>query len=43
MEATERLAEELLAIVRDCAARLKEPSLSMDHSDMLYDEQGLPK
>lgn len=37
------LAERLLAIGRDCAARLKEPYRSVDHADLLYDERGLPR
>ena len=37
------LAEELLAIGADCAARLKEPYKSIDIADLLYDEMGLPK
>lgn len=37
------LAERLLAIGRDCAARLKEPYRSADHADLLYDERGLPR
>ena len=37
------LAERLLAIGEDCAARLKEPFRSIDHGDMLYDERGLPR
>ena len=37
------LAERLLVIGRDCAARLKEPCRSIDHESMLYDERGLPK
>ena len=36
-------AERLLAIGRDCAARLKEPYLSGDHGDLLYDDRGLPR
>jgi antitoxin VapB len=32
------LAERLLAIGKDCAARLKEPFRSADHGDLLYDE-----
>jgi antitoxin VapB len=39
----EDLAEHLLAIGRDCAARLKPPFRTVDHGDMLYDERGLPK
>ena len=37
------LAERLLVIGCDCAARLKEPYRSIDHESMLYDEHGLPK
>jgi antitoxin VapB len=37
------LADRLLAIGRDCAARLKEPSHSVDHGGLLYDERGLPR
>ena len=35
--------ERVLAIGRDCAAHLKEPYKSIDHGELLYDEQGLPK
>ena len=37
------LADRLLAIGKDCAARLKEPFRSADHGDLLYDEWGLPR
>jgi antitoxin VapB len=37
------LAERLLRIGQDCAARLKEPYRSVDHGELLYDEMGLPK
>lgn len=37
------LAERLLKIGRECAAPMKEPYLSLDHGEMLYDEKGLPK
>jgi len=37
------LAERILAIGKDCAARLKEPSRSVDHGELLYDERGLPR
>jgi antitoxin VapB len=37
------LADRLLTIGRDCAARLKEPYRSVDHADLLYDERGLPR
>ena len=36
-------AERLLKIGRDCAARMKEPWLSVDHGELLYDEKGLPR
>jgi antitoxin VapB len=36
------LAEQLLAIGRDTARRLREPSRSTEHGDLLYDENGLP-
>ena len=37
------LSDRLLKIGKDCAAHLKEPFLSVDHEDLLYDERGLPK
>jgi antitoxin VapB len=37
------LSDRLLKIGKDCAAHLKEPFLSVDHGDLLYDEKGLPK
>jgi antitoxin VapB len=37
------LAERLLQIGRECAAHMKDPYLSIDHGEMLYDEKGLPK
>ena len=37
------LAGHLLAIGRDCAARLPEPSRSVDHADLLYGDDGLPQ
>ena len=37
------LADRLLLIGRDCAPRIKEPSRSTDHKDLLYDDQGLPR
>lgn len=33
----------LLEIGKDCAARLEEPFKSIDHGDLLYDENGLPR
>jgi antitoxin VapB len=38
-----RLADRLLRIGKDCAARLKEPFRSADHGDLLYDDRGLPQ
>ncbi len=37
------LAERLLKIGKECAARIKEPYKSIDHGELLYDEKGLPK
>lgn len=37
------LSDRLLAIGKDCAARLKEPLFSVDHGDMLYGDDGLPR
>jgi antitoxin VapB len=37
------LTDTLVAIGRDCAGHLKEPFRSIDHGNMLYDENGLPK
>jgi antitoxin VapB len=37
------LSDRLLKIGKDCAAHLREPFLSVDHGDLLYDERGLPK
>jgi antitoxin VapB len=37
------LADRLLAIGRDCAGHLQEPIRGINHAEMLYDEQGLPK
>jgi antitoxin VapB len=42
-EPENELAERLMAIGKDCAARLKEPFRSADHGDLLYDERGLPR
>jgi antitoxin VapB len=43
IEQPDALVEDLLAIGRDCAARLKEPWRSLDHGALLYDEKGLPR
>jgi antitoxin VapB len=37
------LADRLITIGKDCAARLKEPYRSAEHGDLLYDERGLPR
>jgi antitoxin VapB len=37
------LAERLLRIGKDCAARLQEPYRSIDHAELLYDDEGLPR
>lgn len=37
------LADRLLAIGRDCAARLGEEYRALDHDALLYDEKGLPR
>jgi antitoxin VapB len=42
-ERSASLAERLVAIGKDCASHLKEPSLSADHDDLLYNERRLPK
>ena len=38
-----RLSERLLAIGKDCSARLKEPFRTIEHGDLLYGEDGLPR
>ena len=37
------LADLLLQIGKDCATHLHEPFRSVDHGELLYDEQGLPR
>ena len=37
------LSERMLAIGKDCAPRLKEPFRSVDHGELLYDDDGLPR
>ena len=39
----EPLATRLLAIGKDCAAHLKEPARSIDHAELLYGADGLPR
>jgi antitoxin VapB len=36
------LAERMLEIGRDCARRLPESERTIDHGELLYDENGLP-
>ncbi len=38
-----RLSDRLLSIGKDCAAHLKEPFRSIEHGDLLYGEDGLPR
>ena len=37
------VAKRLVEIGKDCAAHLREPYRSIDHGEMLYDENGLPR
>ena len=37
------LAKRLMKIAQECGPRWKEPYKSMDHGELLYDENGLPK
>jgi antitoxin VapB len=37
------LRDRLIAISKDSGPRFVEPYKSMDHGDLLYDEDGLPK
>ena len=37
------LADRLVAIGKDCAARLNEPFRSVEHGDLLYRDDGLPR
>jgi antitoxin VapB len=39
----EALYQKLRAIAADCRKHMKEPYLSIEHDDLLYDERGLPK
>jgi antitoxin VapB len=39
----EALYRKLKAIAADCRKHMREPWLSVDHGDLLYDERGLPK
>jgi antitoxin VapB len=40
---TPDLAERLLAIGKKCASHLPEPWRSIDHGELLYGEDGLPR
>ncbi len=42
-DARESRVERILAIGRDCAAHLEEPYRSIDHGELLYGENGLPR
>jgi len=42
-ESKEGSVERLMKIARECAAHFKEPVKSIDHGELLYDENGLPK
>ncbi len=37
------LADRLLRIGRDCAEHLSEENRSVDHGELLYDDEGLPR
>jgi antitoxin VapB len=37
------LASRLLRIGKECASQLQEPYRSIDHGELLYDDQGLPR
>ena len=43
VEAPDALVAELLAIGRDCAGHLAPPWSQIDHAELLYDDEGLPK
>lgn len=42
-DSKEKTLERILKIGRECAVHMKEPYKSIDHGDLLYDEEGLPK
>lgn len=35
--------QELMAIAQRCAAHIHRPAAAVDHGEMLYDENGLPR
>jgi antitoxin VapB len=39
----EGLAARLLGIGRLCSQHMQQPATSLDHGELLYDEQGLPR
>jgi antitoxin VapB len=39
----EAVYRKLRTIAADCRRHMKEPYLSIEHRDLLYDERGLPK
>jgi antitoxin VapB len=39
----EAVYRKLRRIAADCRRHMKEPFLSIEHGDLLYDERGLPK
>ncbi len=38
-----QLADRLLALGKDCASHLSHATLALDHGELLYDENGLPR
>ncbi len=42
-QSREEKLKRIMAIAEECAKHMKEPWLSIDHGDLLYDEMGLPK
>jgi antitoxin VapB len=42
-DSKEDFVKRILQIGRECAAHMKEPYKSIDHGELLYDENGLPK
>jgi len=37
------MVERIMEIARECGPLLKEPYRSIDHGELLYDENGMPK
>lgn len=42
-EQKEAKVSELMAIGRRCAAHINQPTTAVEHDEMLYDENGMPK